>query len=142
MTPVSVPLDGFEIKIVRNMTFGFGVCHRDGKIVIKSINADTPAENSGLEIGDQIIMINGVALDQNNVQSALEEIKKADGVVVLFLHRATGPPAPDSLPPLVVIPPPPISPPVEVDHNIATFDSSSSSSEEEIIQETEITSIF
>ena len=47
MTPVSVPLDGFEITIVRNMTYGFGVCHRDGKIVIKSINADTPAENSG-----------------------------------------------------------------------------------------------
>ncbi|CAG5105049.1 Oidioi.mRNA.OKI2018_I69.chr1.g1788.t1.cds [Oikopleura dioica] len=128
-TPTAVPLDGFEIKIVRNVTYGFGVCQRDGKILIKSINEDTPADNSGLEIDDQIIMINGVALDQNNVQSALEEIKKADGVVVLFLHRASGPPPVESLPPV-----PPLIPPIEINHDNASI--YSSSTDEEVVEET------
>ncbi len=67
---------------------GIQVEQRDGKIIVITPMADTPAERAGIRRGDQLVKIDGQALDNPTVDKTVKLIRgKPDTSVVLTMFR-------------------------------------------------------
>jgi serine protease Do len=66
---------------------GCGTADQDGKLVVTKVGRDTPAESSGIAVGDILLKLDGEILkDKKHFQSALAE-KCADDRITLILLR-------------------------------------------------------
>ncbi len=68
---------------------GITVGQTDGRILVKEVNAKSPAEKAGLKAGDIILKVNGVEYNAGSLSSAINAIKstKIGDSVLLTIER-------------------------------------------------------
>jgi predicted metalloprotease with PDZ domain len=59
----------------------------NGRLVIESVVRDTPGEEAGLNVGDEILAVNGYRLKAEQWPSRLESYKSGEKVKLLIAHR-------------------------------------------------------
>ena len=67
--------------------YGFTIANGPHASVISNIKAETPAENSGLKVGDWIICINGQSVEKTHADSIGQIIKHYPRCIVLDVFR-------------------------------------------------------
>jgi hypothetical protein len=69
---------------------GAGMIRRDGKTVITSILADSPAERAGIQADDELVSVAGEPVDGKpmaEIRSMLREKAQPDGLLLLVVRR-------------------------------------------------------
>ena len=59
----------------------------NGRLLIESVVRDTPGEEAGLNVGDEILAVNGYRLKPEQWPSRLESYKPGEAVKLLVAHR-------------------------------------------------------
>jgi carboxyl-terminal processing protease len=86
-------LDAEEYRDIRNSTsgrysgVGLEVSTQDGAILVISPIDDTPAQRAGIESGDEIIEINGVAVRNDGLNEAIRKMRGHAGTPVTIKVR-------------------------------------------------------
>jgi carboxyl-terminal processing protease len=81
LDPHSQYLDAGEYRDIRISTtgsytgIGIEVDEIDGKVMVVAPFAGSPAARSGIRSGDQVVAVNGRALDGNNLQETIHELR-------------------------------------------------------------------
>ncbi|WP_225047274.1 S41 family peptidase [Lacticaseibacillus kribbianus] len=69
---------------------GATVQQGDNKLTIESILADTPAKKAGLQVGDQLLEVNGKSVEKLDVNAAVAKIRGKIGTKVKVTVRRDG----------------------------------------------------
>jgi len=71
----------------RKLWLGAQTYDQNGRMMVRGILTDSPAYNAGLDLGDEILAINGHRVRNSELQDRLTEFKAGDKVKVTFFRN-------------------------------------------------------
>lgn len=80
---------GLHLELTEGDTpwFGATVIPESDRAVVKFVTAGSPAEQAGLDIGDELLALNGLKLTGRDLQRRLQDFGPGEAIAVTFFHQ-------------------------------------------------------
>ena len=96
-TTVELPLDkylkpfGLRVKPIQDKEpaphLGLKVGTENGREIIKFVEANSPAALAGIDIGDELLAVEGIKIKSGELKEHLKNYQSGDRVIVTFFHQ-------------------------------------------------------